>query len=755
MFGAERGEAPNDLAQRLSEAQDGFTDGGAFETAFCESGSFQLSQGDGNADQNPALSALGAFEEGFTVFDAVAQYDSFEDLLLNPLQRAVKSEGGVPWPTPYSPPRYSNTVPSKDLGILGTHMWETQADRTRGLSLLSGLGGGGTDDDLEFNRPTTGSLEGLGALAQAQPTNPRVEAYRDVVVAAATAGGAEASKIAQQLTKKSQEIAALTDDRAQAVTEARKGFKRNLAEVEQLDHSAALLAKSLLDEQGEPKPGITLMDIARLKKMRARALSLGRRAIRYQKVNALATGLTENGIAQAALLQMLAAAVLAGNVGTAAALGAMYDEIGKKSGQIRDIRGKQLSKWSKKGELEGFESYVSRDPYEAALNGLELADLAFFSELEGRFLKKLGRGLKKAGKAVGRTVKKGAKAVKGAVKSTASVTKRIGRAAFVAPVKGAVGLTKNLARGNIKGALKSVSRSVKSSAKDIANVAGRTLLSWPCKLSSSKIGKAAIQAGAQAVGTAYGGTTGGAVGKEAGRQAGIMNQSMCGGLSKIGVTKGTFRPGQVKGAFKTVAKKLYHTSLSPQAALRAGTNILRDAATGGALPTGSSALLNKFGADTLKRLGADKLIGRVTSGVTSKVGRALVDEAKKRGQQYVSTQLQRGAAAVVPRQVRQYLPAATQFIQDPRGFVSSLPQQAQQYAQQLPQYAQQQAMQYAQQQAPAFMQAGQTFIPQGQAFIQQPQAFIPQPAQAAGQLVRRFIPPGTPSGYYPPVGGFI
>lgn len=791
MFGAQRGEAPADLAQRISEAQDGYVNGAAFETAFCDD-AFEVSQGSGNTKDAPALSALGAFEEDFTVFDAVAAYDSFEDLLLNPLQRAVKDEGGTPWPTPYSPPNLmlapGQEVQSKDLGLMGTHSWERQANQMRGLSLLSGLNGG-WDDDIAFDRPTTGSLEGLGALALAQPQNPKVQAYRQVVVAAATAGGAAASKIAQELIQKSKEIAALTDDRAQAVTEAREGFRRNLAEVEQLDKRTELLAKQVLDENGDPKPGTTLLDVERLKKLRARALALGRRAIRYQKVNALSTGLAENGVAQTAILQMLAAAVLAGNIGTAAALGAMYDELGKKSTEIRDIRKSQVSKWSKKSELEGFESYVSRDPYEAHLNGLELADLAFFADLEGRFLRKLKRGLKKVGKAVGRTVKKGARAVKGAARSTASVTKRIARTALVTPLKATVGAARNLAHGNVKGALKSVSRSVKSTAKDIANVAGRTLLSWPCKLSSSKLGRAAIQAGAQAVGTAYGGTTGGAVGKEAGRQAAIMNKSMCKGMEQIGVTKGTFRPGRVKGAFKQVAKKLYHTSLSPQAALRAGTHILRDAATGGALPAGSSSLLNKFGTDTLKRLGAGKLIGnvtrRITSGVTSKVGRALVDEAQRQGQRYVRAQVQRGVSKVLPRGVQQYASAAQQLIQNPSGFIQQLPQQAAQYAQQLPQYAMQQAQQYAQQlpqqlvgqaqqyaaQIPQYaMQQAQQYaaqIPQyaqaqAQQYAQQAYAqaqrqaapFIPphipqQFVQNPGGLVRKFIPPGMPS------GGFI
>lgn len=793
MFDAGRGEAPADLAMQLSALQDGFSTGGEFENSFCESGSFQLSQGEGRVADSPQLSALGNFEEGLTVFDAVAEEESFESTLVNPLSKAVADNEGTPWPTPYTPPDFvtgtADSIPSKDLGLMGTHEWEYQAQLTKNITSLSGLGTAGEDDDVLFDRPTYASLEGLGALAQARPADPRVGAYRKVVVAAATAGGKEAARVARELAAKSQKIAGLADDRARAVAQAREGFKRALREVDQLDHSAKLLATQLLDDNGEPRADTTLTDIARLKKLRERAISLGRRAVRYQKTNALATPLAENGIAQAAILQMLSAAVLAGDVGTAAALGAMYDEIGKKSGQIRSIRQKQLAKWEKKSELDGILGDISeQDPYEADINAIELADLQALAGLEGRLWRKFKRTVKKGAKKVGRgvkrtvkkgvrTIKSGARSVKRGVREVGKVSRRAARAAFVTPTKGTFRAAKALARGNVKKAFRAVGSSVRSSAKDIANVAGKTLLDFPCRLASTKLGMAAIRTGGAAVGAAYGGTKGAAVGKEAGRQAAIMNKSVCGGLRKVGITKGTFRPGQVKGAFKGVAKKLWKTSLSPQAAFRAGKNVLRNLATGsGASPTD---LLNKFGADTLKKLG-------------TKGARALAKEAYQRGQRELVSQAKKQGRRLVRRTVRrvaqqaaqQYLPApiaqaaqyaqgARGFVQDPRAFVQ---QQARNLPAQLPAAARNLPRALAPTAARALPAAAQGFYPAAQQYLppppppqayypqpppQQylprpqayypaaaaPQQYLPQPALPPG-MSRRFIPPGQSSGAF-------
>jgi hypothetical protein len=594
---------------------DGFSDGSAFDQFCHETGSSFSATQETSPENRNALSALGNFEEGFTIFDAIAKEDSIEDTLLDPLSRTDKRAADIPWPTPYRVPNYDG------FAQLSEHFGD------------------------------------MGQLATAPAQTARAQDFKKVVVAAALAGTKNAGNTAQALLRKSVAVAALADDRSKAVANAREGFQRALREVDVLDKRAKLLAAQLMDERGSPRKDVTLADVERLKKLRARSTALGRRAIRYQKVNALATPLAQNAIAQADILQKLAAAVLAGDTGTASALGQMYDSIGKKSAEIRAIRTAQLQKWTKKGELEGHLAFISEgDPYEATLNALERADVVALAGLEF--------SLKKAF----RKAKKGIKSVaKGAVKIVKKTT--------VDPVKTAVTIARKTVKGDIKGAFKEVGRSVRTAAKDIASVAGKVLLDYPCRLASSTVGKVAIQAAGQAVGTVYGGPAGGALGREAGRQGAQTNQSICGGLRRIGITEGKFRPGQVKAAFSKVAKDLYKTSLSPQAALLAAKNVGMGIATGGAggggaggllstvgggagnlLSTiggggggGASGLLSKLGQETLSKIGAGNVQNLVGKQITALASQQAKKFVSKQAQKFAVQQAQRLIAPQVRR----------------------------------------------------------------------------------------------------------
>lgn len=655
MFRADRGEAPLELARRLSEAEDGFSTGAAFDQAFCDKPSFQLTTQNA-LGEGPLIAALGDYPLDY--YDAIVDADTFDDAVLDPLDAEVKKVAGVAWPTPYKAPDFvtatTGFVPSKDLGTLGIHEWDIQAKLTRNLTSLSGmsLGAAGTDDDLDFDSPMTASLAGLGALAETRPADPRVKAYRKVVTASAMAGTELAGKAARDLLKKSQKIAKLADDRTKAAAEARAGAKRALREVDMLDRRAKLLAKQLLDDEGRPRPDITLADLERLKKLRTRAVAIGRDAVRYQKVNALATPLAQNGIAQAGLLQMMASTVLTGDTGATAALGATFHEIGKKSAEIRNVRKKQLAKWEQKDALEGFAATVSfGDPYESELNAIELSDLEFFAAVELGFLKKarrkLRRRVRKIGKGIARKTKSIAKTAVRVAKDVGKTTGKLIKTTTIDPVRVTVKAARRAAKGDIRGAFREVGRGVRKHFKDIGNVAGKLFLDYPCQLAKTKLVSAAVQAAGQAVGTVVGGTAGGAVGSEAGRQAVQINKTLCAGMKQVGLTKGTFRPGQVRSAFVRTAKGIYNTSFSPKALLGAATRIAQGTLTGGGIPgippvsLDAGKLLNQVGGKALNQLGVDRLIPRaqilqqairpLTRGVTGTAKGLVTQQARSIG----------------------------------------------------------------------------------------------------------------------------
>lgn len=590
-FSANRHSA-NNLAAQLSATEDGLHTNANFEAAFHDDsvGGFEVSRG--GSVSGIAFSALGNFDLGMTEYDAVEQACDIGTTLLSddPIQEAVDSNAGVAWPTPYSAPTFfsgdGSEIRSQDLGNDNSlALMEFCTDRMR--DSLSG-----------HSKPSMASLEGLGALAQTSPTNPRVRDYRKIVAATLLPGTPIAGKTARALLLKSRRLAELADKRAQVVADSRRGFQEALNEAHLHDQRALQTARQMLDANGNFKPGTTTLDVERLKKMRERAFNAGRRAIRYQKVNVLATALARNAIAQTDLLQKTAAAVAAGNVGVVAALGAMYDEIGQQSLQIKALRKQQVQKW----QSDGLSGLGTADCYESALNGTELE--------WGGWLKKAFRKVKKASRPFLKGVKESAKIA-------------------MAPVQATVKAGVQVGHGNFKGAFKSIGKSVVDSAKSVKNIAASALLDVPCLLASSKIGRTALRAAAQAVGTYYGGQVGGAVGSEAGRQAGDTNKTMCGAIKHVGLTDGSFHPGKVKGAFKHASNELWRNNLSPKAMLKSVENVALSYVMGAASSYASGAVsgatsgiggsdIASFGKDTVGKLGLNKLAQQSASELQKK-----------------------------------------------------------------------------------------------------------------------------------------
>lgn len=400
----------------------------------------------------------------------------------------------------------------------------------------SGLAGlaGTVEEDLSSLGNFSRGFAGLDAVA-IKPGDALTRTEVQEAINAAHKSGAIALAVAKKLSARAEKLADLADSRAKVAFDARQEFKAHSAKVEQLD---------TLEQKQRDQNKDTEAD-----KTRAKALALGKLAVRYQKVNALATPLAENGAAQATILQNIALAVQFGKPELIEPLYIAYLEIGKGSDRIRTIRQQQILK-AKQGLQELTQS---NDTYERELDGLaaELAEsctivplnglaqsctlaplgsatplseyLAAFDGRSGYEIAELGRFRDR----LKRAVKKGAKKLK-------------------------------------KKVLKPVGKAVKTAAKSVAKVAGQVFVGLPCKVMQSKVGKGALTAVAAAIGSFYAGPAGTAVGTAAAKNANDMNDSVCNGLKKIGLTEGKFRPGQVKGAIKASGKLFLKQQFDPK-----------------------------------------------------------------------------------------------------------------------------------------------------------------------------------------------
>lgn len=183
---------------------------------------------------------------------------------------------------------------------------------------------------------------GLGEAVSHTPIND----LREVIKSALQPGTPKAVNTIRALGDKSVRLARTAHDRAQAAYASRGEIKKLVAKIDKLEVRAKPLAKKIFmyDEEGSQflNPGATKKEIQELNRILRRQGIMGRRAIRYQKVNALATGMAKNASMQTLLTQNIANAIAGGQFNSAAVLGALYGELGAATAQAKGIRKKQI-----------------------------------------------------------------------------------------------------------------------------------------------------------------------------------------------------------------------------------------------------------------------------------------------------------------------------------------------------------------------------------------------------------------------------
>jgi hypothetical protein len=157
-------------------------------------------------------------------------------------------------------------------------------------------------------------------------------------------------------------------------------------------------------------------------------------------------------------------------------------------------------------------------------------------------------------------------------------------------------------------ALKNISRTMKKSIDDVRKAAGQLFVGLPCQLANSSVGKAAMQVGAAAVGTAVGGPAGTVAGAVAANRSQALTKSVCGGLDKIGLTKGDFRTSKLGAALKQTAMGIGRNLTDPKALLKDAQSIGTAVVPG---VSNATQLLNKFGGSQLQKLGLDQVARNV------------------------------------------------------------------------------------------------------------------------------------------------
>jgi hypothetical protein len=337
-------------------------------------------------------------------------------------------------------------------------------------------------------------LAGFDAVEGLLKFEPRTQQLRAVLVAALQPGTPVAGRTAKALASKAMQLATLADNRAKVTQDARRGYQRAMQETVHFDQQTELARRNGLFEEARA--------------FRARAIAAGRRAVRYQKVNALATGMTQNAIAQSHLATKLAGAVLAGRPDLAAMYGVTYDKLGASSEYIRSIRAMQLAK-----HQQGLQGFGDLDQiFEGELNELE--------ELNGWLSRRIKKGFKKLGRKIDKKV------------------------------------------------LKPIAHVAVKAAKKIGKVAAIITLGLPCKLAKTKAWGAVLKTTGSAIGQIYGGPAGGAVGGRIGERAHDTDGAMCGALDKIGLTKGKFHKGSVRSALREAAIHIGKKAIDPKEAMK-------------------------------------------------------------------------------------------------------------------------------------------------------------------------------------------
>lgn len=211
-------------------------------------------------------------------------------------------------------------------------------------------------DASDLFEPTVSVQQnGMGALeAQAFLGKPRIDkvtsAMRKVVKASLKPGTPEAGQVAQSLVRQSVQLAKMARNRTRAYYRAqteRKKLMPQIVHLERVAHAKRTTARTLEDKR----------DALRKEEL---AKSLGKRVIRYAKVEALAGRMARNAAAQGNVAQMIATSVLAGQPAVAATLGKFYTKMGEQSGYMRGIRKRQIVKSANAQDAETLNALLRR-----------------------------------------------------------------------------------------------------------------------------------------------------------------------------------------------------------------------------------------------------------------------------------------------------------------------------------------------------------------------------------------------------------
>lgn len=411
---------------------------------------------------------------------------------------------GKPWPTPLNEGKISAgyiepTVMSRVSNINQGWNAAAQPGSPPGLNVgYSDMTIGATSwaEAMEYSpsplADKIGELQGLGAISVGA-SDPGM---RKVLKAAANPGTQAAGKVARELVAQSIKLGVLTSKRAQVMENARKCYTSLVRQVANIDSQTQLIAQRLFDADGTPGPSVSVADIQAYRKLRQKGFKLGREAIRYQKTNVVATGLTKNGFAQAELLQGMAMTMMTGKPRTTAVLAAQFEALGKESNALKILRKVQVTSWKAKDApgLEGFSSPVQQavnaDYWEADLAGMELVEMAYLGALEGWWssVKKAAKSVGKAAKAVGRAAKKAGKAAVKGVSKAAKAAKKAAQKAAKAAVRAAASAAR-VAKKAAVSAARAARKAARKAADAVARAAKKTV-----RAAARKVARAAKKA---------------------------------------------------------------------------------------------------------------------------------------------------------------------------------------------------------------------------------------------------------------------
>jgi hypothetical protein len=539
----------------------------------------------------------------------------------------------------------------------------TTASYNRGGTRLSGL------DRCDIQAPLGLSGMGFDAVEPASEKARREAGFKEVLKAALQPTTKFNREVARKVIDQSEKLADLVEKRAAVAQAAAIDQGRSLKRAGALDGETQKLALRLFDpESGDIRDDAKAADMTKFRSLRKAAFDEGRRAVRDEKVKQVAKGLAENAYGQSLALQKVAVAMLGNQPDAVAYYGKVFDRLGKESGALRAVRAKQKANWAQTrvhelnglADLDAIDSRVaSADFWEAELDGMEIAEDAYLGSLEGWLRRKVKKAASKVKSVAKKTVSKVSSAAKAAaararaaavaaakrardaakraataaarraaaaakkaatkiknskiVKNTIKVAKPIARTikatakVAISPVKMTVRAGKCIAKGDFKGAMRSVRDTAKGTIKQLGSAVTSSVFGVMCAMENTRLGRAAGQAIGQAVGTVYGGTAGGSVGREAGRKANDLNKGMCKGMKQMGLTgdqKLNFRAKNLKKSLKITAKDMKRTTFSKKAMLESAMRI-----AGGMIPGGGAAAsgaLTQLGTKAITDVGLNR-----------------------------------------------------------------------------------------------------------------------------------------------------